>query len=245
MKVVMDMLWKVNKFEISSGDNVKVWGNPRFPCVYQIKCQSSKINDSYEEGQSCHSCYINFVEGNPPNSVCFPLETYPEPPIPNDIPGDVCSFSLKLDQFDYFFSILTNTEVYLDINENQQKLNKIIAKSIDTSPIKVIASDPVNEEFVNRDKVVKIIFGKDIEPGREYGDISLTYKDRNNNTVITTITKSIERNRLTIQQSSGSLAQGTTYTLSVPVDSIQDLSENSLNKDYILKFTTYFRKPPR
>jgi len=220
-----------------------VWGNPSVPCVYQIICQSSKINDSYEDAHSRHTCYINFVDGNPPNGVCFPLEIDPEPPYPNDIPGDVCSFSLKLDQFNYFFSILTKTDVYLDINENGRKLNKVIAKSIDTTSPKVIASDPANDVFVNRDKVVKIIFNDDIQPGREYDNISLTYMDRDDNTLIFPISKSIERNRLTIQPSSGLLDQGTRYTLSVPSNSIEDVSENSLKKDYSLIFKTYFKKP--
>ena len=140
------MLWKIDKFEIYTGENLKVKFS-NVPCVYQIKCQSSKMNDAPDDFQSRRTCYINFVDGVPPNSVCFPVDWYnlPESPYPDDVPGNVCSFSLKLDQFAYFFSILTKTDVYLSIDEDHPKLTQVIAKSIDKTPPQIIASDPINE----------------------------------------------------------------------------------------------------
>ena len=236
------MSWKIDKFQISYGDNLRVWSRSTARCVFQIKCESPKIND-WDIGLSRQTCYLNFVDDEPPEGICFPAEIYPEP-FPNDVPGYVCCFSFNVDQFDYFFSILTTTDVYLSIDENKQKLTKVIAKSIDRTPPQVIASDPPDDTHVDINKVVRIVLNDDIQQADEYENISLTYIDRNGNSVSEEIDKFIERNVLTIKPSDGVLTNGKIYTLTLPKNSVQDLSENSLTKKFTTTFTTFF-KPPK
>lgn len=100
-------------------------------------------------------------------------------------------------------------------------------------PIGISSIDPTNGATnVAINKVITVSFSKAIQAGTAYSSIAL--KDSTNNSA--TISKSISGNILTITPSN--LSNGTQYTLSLPVNCVQDTLGNGVGFSTSSTFTT-------
>lgn len=110
---------------------------------------------------------------------------------------------------------------------------------VGSTPPVVDKVDPVNNATnVAVDKIIRVYFSKDIKAGSNYDGISL--KNGNGDPVL--ITKSLDDNILSIT-SKNPLTSLTTYTLTLPVNSIRDMADNSFNTEFTSKFTTFDTTP--
>src|SRR5690606_17873759 len=92
--------------------------------------------------------------------------------------------------------------------------------------------DPVDGAVINdTGKVVTVTFSKDILEGTAFDDIIIS----SNGTPLTTITKSISGNLLTLTNTTG-YADGT-YTVYLPVDAVVDEAGNGLATSFSSVFT--------
>ena len=97
----------------------------------------------------------------------------------------------------------------------------------------VTSIDPANNTNVTSNKVINVIFSEPIQSGSTYSNIKVV---NTSNSQQQTITTSISGNILTITPTT-SWAAGTTYKITIPANSITDLSGNSLAADYTSNFT--------
>ena len=105
---------------------------------------------------------------------------------------------------------------------------------VDTTPPTITSTDPANNAInVPTNKVINITFSEPIQAGTAYNNIKIV---NNNTNTAQTITKTITNNILTI--TSSAWQQGTTYTLTIPANSITDLTGNNLTNTYTSNFTT-------
>ena len=101
-----------------------------------------------------------------------------------------------------------------------------------TTPI-VTSSDPTNNAYASPSKIVTITFNEPIQAGSAFGDITMMNTYENSQKPIIT---SISGNTLTITPTYNWLT-GVTYTLTIPSNSIMDLSGNNLANNYTTSFT--------
>lgn len=96
-----------------------------------------------------------------------------------------------------------------------------------------------NEEHVPVDSDIAINFDREIAQGTEFGSISMEKVQDNSPVLINS--KSIDGYALNIEPDT--LAYGTTYDVTVPVNSVTALSDNTitLESDFIFSFTTSFQ----
>ncbi|MBE0448229.1 MAG: S-layer homology domain-containing protein [Actinobacteria bacterium] len=98
----------------------------------------------------------------------------------------------------------------------------------------VTSTDPANNATnIPISKKITVFFSKGIQAGASYGNIAL--KDASGSLV--EAAKSINSNMLTLSPVN-SLAYRTTYTVTIPVGSIKDVTGNSLKGDLSFSFTT-------
>ena len=90
-----------------------------------------------------------------------------------------------------------------------------------------------NTSNVASNKVINITFSEPIQAGSTYSNIKVV---NTSNSQQQTITTSISGNTLTITPTT-SWAAGTTYKITIPANSITDLSGNNLAADYTSNFT--------
>ncbi|MCK5643920.1 MAG: BNR-4 repeat-containing protein, partial [Gammaproteobacteria bacterium] len=126
---------------------------------------------------------------------------------------------------------------YLDENfaDTTLKLYAYVGKSApDAALPQVFSTDPANNENnVPAAKTITVNFNENIQAGANYSSISL--KDSNNNPVSISTTES--GNALTIDPASA-LSFNTTYTTTIPVGAVKDMSNNLLESSYSFSFTT-------
>ena len=104
----------------------------------------------------------------------------------------------------------------------------------DTTPPTITSTDPVNNSTnVPSNKVINITFNEPIQAGTAYNNIKIINTSTNTEQ---TITKTITNNTLTITSPDAWL-QGITYTLTIPLNSITDLTGNNLTNTYTSNFT--------
>ena len=103
----------------------------------------------------------------------------------------------------------------------------------DTAPPTITSTDPVNNTAVTANQVINITFSEPIQTGSSYNSISII---DTTTSLAQTITKSISNNVLTISSPEAWLT-GDNYTVTIPKNSITDLSGNNLAADYTTNFT--------
>ena len=104
--------------------------------------------------------------------------------------------------------------------------------TVDTTSPEVTVVDPLDGAVINdTGKVVTVTFSKDILEGTSFDDISISL----NGTPLTTITKSISGNVLTLTNTA-SYTDGT-YTVYLPVDAVIDEAGNALETNFSSEFT--------
>ena len=104
--------------------------------------------------------------------------------------------------------------------------------TVDTIPPAVTGVDPADGAVINdTTKVVTVTFSEDILEGTTFDDISVSC----NGTPLTTITKAITGNLLTLTNTA-SYADGT-YTVNIPVGAVVDEVGNSLDTAFSSLFT--------
>ena len=102
----------------------------------------------------------------------------------------------------------------------------------------VLSTDPEdNELHVGVESEIKVTFDRDITPGSEFDFIAV--EDETNTAA--GIIKAVAGNLLTITPEK--LAYGTTYTVTIPVNSVTALNDSgiTLETDYTFTFTTGFQ----
>ena len=105
----------------------------------------------------------------------------------------------------------------------------------DTTPPTITTTDPANNaNNVPTNKIITINFNEPIQTGTTYNNIKIINTNTN---LAQTITKTISGNILTITSPNAWL-NGVKYTLTIPANSITDLTNNNLTTDYITNFTT-------
>ena len=97
----------------------------------------------------------------------------------------------------------------------------------------ITSTDPANNTIVPPTKIMTVTFNEPIEAGSGYSNISMLNTNENSSKDIIT---SISGNTLTITPTYNWL-QFVTYILTIPANSITDLSGNSLASDYTTSFT--------
>ncbi len=103
----------------------------------------------------------------------------------------------------------------------------------DTTAPSITSVDPANGSTnVAVNKIIKITFNEAIKSGTAYNNINIT----NNGAIVTSITKSISGNVLTLTNSA-SYALGTKYIINLPANSITDLAGNNITA-FSSNFTT-------
>ena len=103
----------------------------------------------------------------------------------------------------------------------------------DTTPPTITSTDPANNADVTANQVISVTFSEPIQSGSSYNSISII--DTNTSTA-QTITKSISGNVLTISSPDAWLT-GDKYTVTIPKNSVTDVSGNNLATDYTTNFT--------
>ena len=107
----------------------------------------------------------------------------------------------------------------------------------DTVPPTIVSTDPANNATnVSTSQVMTITFSEPILAGSEYNNIVVMNTNDVNDTSAKPITTNISGNTLTITPTYDWLQQAT-YMLTIPQNSITDLSGNNLAADYITSFT--------
>ena len=105
----------------------------------------------------------------------------------------------------------------------------------DTTAPTVSSTDPVNNAInVAINKAITITFSEPIQAGNTYNNIKVVNTSTNQ---AQTITKTINGNILTITSPTTWL-NGIKYTITIPTNSIKDLTGNNLTTDYTTNFTT-------
>ncbi len=103
----------------------------------------------------------------------------------------------------------------------------------DVIPPEVVSTSPVDGEMnVPINLVIAVTFSEAVEPGESCEQIVLRLGDKG-----TSISKSTSGSTLTIIPR-GTLAYGTSYTVSIPAGAVRDLAGNPLAADYAFCFTT-------
>ena len=121
----------------------------------------------------------------------------------------------------------------INANANNQTVNTSINVTGTSVPVSVVSTDPVNgTPNVPGNKVLTIIFNVPIKAGSAYN--SITVVNTNENSAKDIIT-SISGNTLTITPTYNWL-QLVKYTLTIPANSITDLTGNNLLTAYTSKF---------
>jgi hypothetical protein len=135
----------------------------------------------------------------------------------NDYPTTIGAFSsVKNDNLQYV------KDAYVSVIDNL----------VDTEPPIITSTDPVNYAInVALNKVIKIVYNEQIQPGNDFGSITLTRGGVN-----VPITTSIAGNTLIVSPLTKYLWE-TNYLLSIPLDAIKDLSGN-IADEYALNFKT-------
>ena len=117
---------------------------------------------------------------------------------------------------------------------NNQITNLSLIISGPVVPISVVSSDPTNGGVnVAPNKVITITFNQPIKAGSTYNNIKMVNINDNSDKPITT---SISGNVLTITPTYNWL-QKSTYQLTLPINSITDISGNGLTSAFIMSFT--------
>jgi peptidoglycan/xylan/chitin deacetylase (PgdA/CDA1 family)/methionine-rich copper-binding protein CopC len=105
----------------------------------------------------------------------------------------------------------------------------------DTTAPTVSSTDPVNNAInVAINKAITITFSEPIQAGNTYNNIKVVNTSTNQ---AQTITKTINGNILTITSPTTWL-NAIKYTITIPTNSIKDLTGNNLTTDYTTNFTT-------
>ncbi|MEW6574379.1 MAG: Ig-like domain-containing protein [Bacillota bacterium] len=98
----------------------------------------------------------------------------------------------------------------------------------------VVGTDPINNAAgVTPDKTITVTFNKTVQPGDNYGLISLKHQDGGD----IPFTKNISGITLTIDPDAD-LDPGVTYTVYLPAGAVKDLSGTPLKNDCTFSFTT-------
>ena len=127
------------------------------------------------------------------------------------------------------------SNVQVSANNEIENLNIIISGPY--VPISVTNSDPINGATnVPVNKVMTVTFNVPIKAGSAYNNIKMINVNDNSDKPITT---SISGNILTITSTYNWL-QKATYQLTLPINSISDLSGNGLTSAFITSFTCNF-----
>jgi hypothetical protein len=111
--------------------------------------------------------------------------------------------------------------------------NIYISKHLFISPT-VINTDPIdNATDVPADKTINVNFSEDIQLGDAFENIII--EDESENPA--SVSKSVYDNTLTLDPLSN-LEYNTTYIVTLPVGSVEDMAENPLTELYSFSFTT-------
>ena len=131
-----------------------------------------------------------------------------------------------------------NSTVNANVDNQSININVNITSSV---PVNVVSIDPVNDALnVPTNKVINITFNVPIKSGSTYDDIKIV---NTSTKAEQTITKTITNNTLTIT-SPDAWQQGITYTITIPQNSITDLTGNNLTNTFTSNFTTTDTTPP-
>ncbi len=139
----------------------------------------------------------------------------------------------------YFITIPSNsvTDLSGNILASDYITSFTCDSAADIEPPTIIGTDPANNATnVTTDQMMTITFSEPILAGTEYNNIVIMNTNDINDTSVKPITTSISGNTLLITPTYNWLQQAT-YSLTIPKNSITDLSGNNLISDYITTFT--------
>ena len=137
------------------------------------------------------------------------------------------------------YTITIPTNSITDITGNNLTTDYITSfttiTTTDTTAPTITSTDPANNaNNVPNNKVITITFSEPIKAGNTYNNIKVINTSTNQ---AQTITKAISGNILTITSPTAWL-NGIKYTITIPTNSITDITGNNLTTDYITSFTT-------
>ena len=176
------------------------------------------------------SAYNNIVVTNTNN-----LNDTTSKPITTSILGDTLTITPT-----YNWLSLVKYKVTIPFNSISDLLGSNLASNYtmnftsytDTTSPTITGTDPANNTDVTANGVISITFSKPIQEGNSYDSISIIDKNTN---LAQRITKTITSNVLTISSPDAWLI-GDTYVLTLPVNSVTDLSGNNLTSAYTTSF---------
>ena len=188
------------------------------------------LNDTTKEVTVTFS--KNIIEGTAFDDISISLNGTPLTTITKTITGNVLTLTNTASYADGTYTVNIPVDAVVDEAGNALETAFSSVFTIDTVAPTVTSVDPADGAVINdTGKVVTVTFSEDILEGTGFDDISISL----NGTPLTTITKAITGNVLTLTNTA-SYADGT-YTVNIPVDAVVDEAGNALESSFSSLFT--------
>ncbi|MGB9201609.1 Ig-like domain-containing protein, partial [Methanobacterium sp.] len=175
--------------------------------------------------------------GNAYNSiVMINTNENSQKPITTNISGNTLTITPTynwLDKATYTLTIPINSIADLAGNGLTTTYTTSFTSNTNTTTPTVTSTNPGNNAYISPTGIMTITFSEPIQAGSAFGNIIMMNTYENSQKPITT---SISGNTLTITPTYNWLT-GVTYTLTIPANSIMDLSGNNLANNYTTSFT--------
>jgi len=192
---------------------------------------NQSITITFNSSIQADSAYNNIVVTNTNN-----LNDTTTKPITTSISGDTLTITPT-----YNWLSLATYKVTIPYNSISDLLGSNLASDYtmnftsytDTTPPTINSTDPANNTNITANKVISVTFSEPIQSGSSYDNISII---DTNTSLVQTINKNISSNILTIS-SPDEWTIGDNYLLTIPKNSVTDLSGNNLTSDYTTSFT--------
>ena len=174
----------------------------------------------------------DILEGTSFDDIRISLNGTPLTTITKTINGNILTLTNTTSYTDGTYTLNIPADAVVDAAGNALETSFSSVFTIDTIAPTIISIDPADGTVLNdTSKVVTVTFSEDILEGTSFDDISISL----NGTALTTITKSISGNVLTLTNTA-SYTNGT-YTINIPVDAVVDAAGNSLESSFSSLFT--------